>query len=396
MARARRRETGRHERRRERIGRLALLAGGTLAALLILEVFLRVFNPLGTRLWGDRIQLARHYRNVWSNDWNPRLDRQIVFTKNSLGFRGPEPPWGQPLSVLTVGGSTTECLYLSDGKDWPAVLGRRLSTRFTRFWLNNAGMEGHSTYGHQLLLDQWVVRLRPKVVVFLVGLNDVGRQDLKTGDRELQAPLASSLRSLPLQAARHSAVVAALLNLRRQAQAAQQELLKREVRLPGLAQVELEEDYERQALARHRYFVDAYRERLRGLLATCDRAGIQPVLATQPALYGPGRDDLTGVPLDLMLVGTDPEKPENGALAWAILELYNEATRDLGRAQDVPVVDLARRLPKSSRLFYDFVHFTNEGAEAVAAILDEELCPLLAARYPEHAARPCPEAAARP
>jgi hypothetical protein len=59
------------------------------------------------------------------------------------------------------------------------------------------------------------------------------------------------------------------------------------------------------------------------------------------------------------------EQGLHGALAWNLLELYNEAVREIGRERWVLVIDLARRIPKDSRLFYDFVHFNNDGSAAV-------------------------------
>ena len=48
------------------------------------------------------------------------------------------------------------------------------------------------------------------------------------------------------------------------------------------------------------------------------------------------------------------------------------------------------RLPKSSQLFYDFVHFTNDGASELARIVSEDLCSFLAKRFPDFMAGPCP------
>jgi hypothetical protein len=55
----------------------------------------------------------------------------------------------------------------------------------------------------------------------------------------------------------------------------------------------------------------------------------------------------------------------------------------------VKVVDLARELPKSSRYFYDNVHYTNEGAERVAEIIYSSACPYLAKRYPQYRTGAC-------
>ena len=64
-------------------------------------------------------------------------------------------------------------------------------------------------------------------------------------------------------------------------------------------------------------------------------------------------------------------------------------TRDVGRSQQVLVVDTARRLPKSSRFFYDFVHFTREGASEIAALAASDLCPFLASRFPAQVGEAC-------
>jgi hypothetical protein len=90
-----------------------------------------------------------------------RVDKEIVVIKNSLGFRGPEMPadFRDRLSVFTVGGSTTECSFLAEDKTWPRRLADRLGTRIPSLWLNNAGLDGHSTFGHIHLLRQILVPL---------------------------------------------------------------------------------------------------------------------------------------------------------------------------------------------------------------------------------------------
>lgn len=384
---------------RTALGTGALLLLGAFLSLALLEVFLRVFNPLGSRLWGDRIVLQPNRSQTITNVRNPRLDPTIHFSRNSLGFRGPEPPrdFGGSLTLLTVGGSTTECWFLSDGKDWPAVLGRRLAERFTDVWVNNAGMEGHSTFGHLLLLDQWIVKLRPKFVLFLLGINDVEREDLKAGDRALAAGgRPSGWDAFVGAAARHSAIVATLVNLGRSRRAERLNLTHGDVRLQRLPPLPLKPEQRRNTILLHEQrYVPGFRQRVLRLLAACRAGGIEPVLVTQPALYGEGVDDVTGVDLAKVTVDNDPEHLRNGSLSWRILELYNDTSRAIGQEQGVLVVDLARRLPKSSRYFYDFVHFTNEGAEAVGELVAQELCPFLTARFAEKARAACAEAPSR-
>jgi lysophospholipase L1-like esterase len=365
-------------------GNLLLLAFGCAAALLLLELFLRLYNPLGVRVRGDRIVLPRNFRETMVNAENPKLAPTIVFSKNALGFRGEDPPrdFDRHLTVLAVGGSTTECLYLTDGTSWPERLGPVLAPHFDRLWVNNAGLDGHSTFGHLLLLDQIVLRLRPKVVLFLIGLNDVHRE-LPTG-REVATGRAPLLHRL----ARHSAIVANALDLRRHREARELALGYREVDLRNTPQMAADRPRAQALVERHREkSLPGYRSRVRELVRLSRAHGIEPVLLTQPALYGGDRDDVTGV--SLRWIEVDAKRQLHGGLAWRILEEYNDVVREVGTAEDVLVVDLARELPKSSRLYYDFVHFADEGAREVAAITARALCPLLARRFPEHARTPC-------
>ena len=114
-----------------------------------------------------------------------------------------------------------------------------------------------------------------------------------------------------------------------------------------------------------RKFLPGYQQRVQLLTRLCREANITLVLVTQPTLYGPGIDDETGI--DLGRIAASPDEAVNGALAWEILELYNDVMREVGKQEGVFVIDLARLSPRSSRLFYDFMHFTPQGSERVAS-----------------------------
>lgn len=372
-------------------GNLALLLAGCGVALLLLEVFLRVYNPFGQRLWGDRIVLPTRVHHVLDNTDDPKLDRYIYFSKNSLGFRGEEPPAdpARHLTIVTVGGSTTECWYLSDGGTWPALLGRELARNFDRVWVNNAGLDGHSTFGHLLLLQQRILPLKPKLALFLVGLNDMGRDGTR---HEVQMVRGIDTRSWELfvtSLARQSAVVATLQNLERGLEARRMNLWHRQVDVTTAPRrLERGEGKRAQSLLRtHRErYLPPFKERVQEIVRLCRSAGIEPVFLTQPALYGPFIDEETRVDLGTLWVKNDV----SGTLGWKLLEEYNEVVREVGRQSDILVVDLAARLPKNSRYYYDLLHFSNAGAAVVSRIVYADLCPFLADRFADHVTTPCP------
>jgi lysophospholipase L1-like esterase len=375
------------------LGPALLLGLGLAVSLALLEIFLRVVNPFGERIRGDQIVLPTHARRVIQNTNYPRVDKRIVVSTNSLGFRGPEPPprFAEALTVLTVGGSTTECLYVSDGKTWPDLVGRELRGHFRDLWINNAGLDGHSTFGHRLLLEQRIARLRPKVVLFLIGINDVGREDLKAADAAVVAGGAGGgiWAHAVGAAAEHSAIVSTALNLLRYREARKLNRIHRELQIRWARVLTPDRERARATMAEHRdRYIPGYAQRVEGLVRQCRRFGIEPILVTQPALYGNVVDPTTKVFLGTLEVDADQQL--YGALAWNLLEAYNDVVRDVGRRRGVLVIDLARELPKDSRLFYDFVHFNNDGSAAVAAIISAHLCPFLAARYPAHVTSECP------
>lgn len=133
-------------------------------SFVLIEAGLRIFNPVEMRLRGDQVHLPffKHYE-IKVNAGG-KLDPVITHTRNSLGFRGQGLPkdWSSRLTILAIGGSTTENFYISDGNTWPELLGGHLKKAFDGVWINNAGLLGHSTYGHIHLVRQYVDRTSPQ------------------------------------------------------------------------------------------------------------------------------------------------------------------------------------------------------------------------------------------
>jgi lysophospholipase L1-like esterase len=361
-----------------------ILAVQALIAFVLLEVALRIYNPVGARVRGADIVLPVNHVYRFDNGSDVRkLDRQTIHTKNSLGFRGPEPPrdFAARLTILTIGGSTTESLFLSDGKTWTDELARRLALEFPGVWVNNAGIDGHTSYGHLVLLHQLVTRLRPAVAVFLVGANDVALDRPNTFDEGAQLTPTGARGVLNAVAAR-SDVVSLGLNLARAARARERGLGHSEVDLAAARTLALDADAVAREVAQARTSLPGYRARMQQIVKVTREHGITPVFVTQPALFGDVVDPTTGIDLSIVQVNGRG----NGHLEWALLEDVNGVTRQVATEHGLLLVDLARRLPKDSRYFYDFLHFTNEGSLRVGEIVADALTPYLRRHFGEASA----------
>lgn len=357
---------------------LLTLLFGCLVALVVLEVGLRLFNPFEMRVRGDRIVLQSNVEWHYAPPEGSQLDANILHRKNNIGFRGEDFDASKDaLRVFAVGGSTTECIFLSEGKTWVDFLGRRLSDHFPNLWLNNAGFDGHSTYGHRILVADHIARYQPDLLIFMVGVNDVGLTDLKKSERSMLKTIV-----------RHSETVNLIQALRSAARAKHRGIWHNTSGLSEdwLVSWEIEQETIAATVSYARAHESEYRARITELVRQARSMGAEVALVTQPVLYGGGVDEPTGLDLGLIYVdGVD------GNTAWGMLEGYNDMTRAVAREQGVLLIDLALLLPKTSTYFYDTIHFTNEGAEKVGMEVYRALCPYMVDLFPGLVVQLCPD-----
>jgi lysophospholipase L1-like esterase len=358
---------------------LGVILAGCLVALLVLELLLRVYNPLEIRFKPDRIVLPANKHYLINNAGKfTKLPPTTIHTKNSLGFRGVASPadFQDYLTLITIGGSTTECFYLSDGRTWPDLLGQELSRGFNRVWVNNAGLDGATTYRHLILLEDYIVKLRPKVVLFLIGINDAGAGDLEAAEPRPGHYLKNMWRAV----LNRSEVYALGQNLCRYLLAQSRGLHHTQIDLPKVETLEaIPQAVAQKTLQDYRAnSLPWFAKRLERLIKVSRDHGIEPVLITQPTLYGPGIDPVTGVNLATVKLGDNL----NGRLMFDAVELYNGVTRQVAARDQVLLIDLARETPRNSAYYYDYLHYTEAGAAVVAGIVDRHLAPFLAERYP--------------
>jgi hypothetical protein len=347
---------------------------GIFLALVIIEIVLRIWHPFIYTVRGDRIILAANIKVRMKNTWIRKLDDTIYYSRNSIGLRGeawpPNP--GNYLTIITIGGSTTECKFLSDSKTWPERLRQDLSLSYPKIRLNNAGLDGHSTFGHLVLLKDYIVNLHPNYILFLTGINDVELdQPADLDDQDIRGIHGHSVKYFFKSLVNYSEAGTLLLSLYRNFLAYRKGLIHKE-RDPSQLEIGVTDSLTRKnKIAFQKTYLTGYASRLRELATESIHQGIKPVFITQPALFGVAIDPTTGIFMgNRMLDGYDC------ATDWEVLQLYNDEVRKL-RADGIAVIDLAAAMPKDSKYFYDFMHYTNSGAEKVASILADSLQPII-------------------
>lgn len=351
---------------------------GLLVAVVILEVGLRIYNPFPVRMKNGTLFLPVNRTFTFHNQHIPGLDTMITVQNNHLGFRGPDLPadLANHLSIIAVGGSTTECRFISEGEDWVSLLSNDLNNKLDQpVWINNAGLAGNSTFGHRILMQQHVSKIQPDYALFLVGINEILRADDFNDDLAIQSNRTFSKQDW---LKKNSEIALIINNIRRSIKAYTIESGH------GRKALELESrkhhtiDYKEisNTLRNHKTFTSSYQERLKLLLQETKEYEIKPIVMTQPLLYGTSLDEHTGVDL-----ATISSRFEYGTRYWQIMEEYNEVTRQVCQELNIPLIDLACLMPKNSSYFYDSMHFTKKGAVKVSELVEKELMLILSEQY---------------
>jgi len=357
--------------------------------LALLEGFVRILFPLPTTpsIWPPATQWVSHPA-VWGVTGVGETTR---FTTNEIGLRGPSlPREGKPYKIITVGGSTTECLVLDDSKEWPHLVMEGLTDRQRNMpvWLANAGIGGHTTVHHLMVLKSMPIFKQVDMVILLFGLNDLNASLAYAGGptqahlerdtetfRQAMVGSGQSITSFPLY--KH-------LRLYRYAERAKTSLVGRRTSIRGAVGSWdwLEKLRRRRATGKFvplpdlRVGLDEYRQRVRRIVDQCRTLQVRCLFLTQPVHWRKGLSPeeeaslWTGWIAPLGPVDRLTPAPGAGYVSASDLETamnaYNRVLLKTCQEEGLECFDLAGTVPKNGTVFYDDDHYTDAGARIVA------------------------------
>jgi lysophospholipase L1-like esterase len=336
------------------------------AMVLLVAIELMFGNWLAGR---DTIDLLNVRPNTYDVEPSPLYapGMLITYRRDAYGFRGGA---GHPadISVLAIGGSTTNERLLDDRDTWTARLQRLLTERGCAQTVANAGIDGYSTVAHIASFDGWFDRvpgLRPSFVLAYVGINDAGVEPSAVTPADSQR-YTSAWRRFSHYVAANSALRRLYVSLRGWWRARQAHVLHGEV--PLLRQniewqpAGLPADFDAAIADKLR----AYRGRLEQLSALIRKFGARPIYVTQPRVDGRRVDGQWQ-----QIAGSD------GARDTATVAAINRATLAFCRDTGETCIDLAGQLGFAPGDHYDAVHTTPAGSVRIARFLSQELAPIL-------------------
>ncbi len=298
-----------------------------------------------------------------------RRDAPIRYTRDEFGFRGPYAGL-DVIDVLTLGGSTTNQLYVDDDETWQAEMRRGFAAIGKPKSIVNAAVDGQSSYGHIAVFDRWfpnVPGLKARFVLAYVGVNDVAL-DAPTKFDDMHSP--DPMRRFADMIRNKSALYDLFRTVRGMVRARRANLVHSESWEPptawgNWAPVGVEAGAPSGVPPDGEGSLADYADRLRELARRVRAFGAEPIFVTQPAGTFRIRDGRIWVPLD----GEGGLIPDGYRWIAPLNETTMRVCRDLGAI----CVDLASRLSFADGDFYDPVHNTPSGTRKIGRFLFEAL-----------------------
>jgi lysophospholipase L1-like esterase len=301
------------------------------------------------------------------------LQESYALATDAEGFIEPARRHAQPdLSIVFLGGSTTECIYVAPQNRFPhltaVLLEQALGLKVNGI---NSALSGNNSMHSLLLLLGKVIPQRPDFVVLMHGVNDIGALSsagtywIKGGSLRLYEEERVSVGDAG------RTLVRALIPYTTQSLQSGANRFRELIGVRKAAAQQTPKPGERDRRAEMgRDFASS----LRSFVRVASAWHITPVLMTQIYVEPGSTAERSGAFVNqeqLTSAGLEPGNFPN------LLDYFNAITREVARSEGAVLIDLARARAWTFGDVYDDVHFTDRGsrlvAETVAAALKDEI-----------------------
>jgi len=294
-------------------------------------------------------------------------EKDYAFRTDENGFIMPGRVHEEPdLSMVFLGGSTTECNFVEEDSRFPylagAKLGEKLGKKINSY---NGGVSGGNTMHCLNLLINKVLPMRPDVALLMENVNDVNIMLFFSGSYWNDSP-SRSLITAGKQVEKSRA--------RRLWEAFTENAFpgisyRMRALLPKEQNVDEFERERRIGLVTKEISPRDYEASLATFLTVCQSHDVVPVLMTQFNRLAAEPDETTNENMRKF----EQDWGVDYATYKGLLDAFNVSVRKIAREQNAVLIDLDKLVPKESAYMYDIVHLNTAGSQLVANIIAEQL-----------------------
>jgi lysophospholipase L1-like esterase len=332
--------------------------------VLCIEVGLRILNINNDWIVTEEANILRNFEfsynisNLYSSDV-----KVADYVRNKFGLRD-NCTSTDDIEILTIGGSTTDQRYVPFQSTYQYMLEKRLKEVDENFGcVSNAGVDGHSTWGHIFAFEKWfplIPNLQPKLIILYVGINDANFTRVATPNYGFDTNNKKGLKTF----LKNFEIVRALLPIYR---FSWQKIIKpSEPHVGHAPKLYLENDYtitnmNEKTVVLSKKNALAFETKMIKILREVKRSNAIPICVTQPHRYINIKDDrMYGIPnvLGDKFSGIDFDFSIR-QLNAVLIDLCGDMTIDLYNHNF------------SNHHFYDGVHTTSTGSQEIGEIISK-------------------------
>jgi lysophospholipase L1-like esterase len=306
------------------------------------------------------------------------VKKDYKFRIDENGFIVPSKIHDNPyLTLVFLGGSTTECCYVEEENRFPYIVGRLIEKR-TGLRTNsyNAGKAGNTSLHSLDALLNKIIPIKPDVVIMMHNTNDLGvllyentfwtKNPFRSPLVEIKPSFKNAMKNV--EESFHMARDLLIPHLSRQLKNFYKYTIGNACRTDEFKKVR-----GRKILVDKLLLVNEFSMNLQAFINICRARKITPMLMTMhnrlkdhpdPFIMQIVRDTLTGSGLSYKVFKD-------------LVDLFNQTIREVAAANGVFVIDLDRKVPKEKELMYDFIHLNDAGSKYVSDIIAAELDPIV-------------------
>lgn len=309
-------------------------------------------------------------RNVtWTFDATQLYDKGglVTYHRDDHGLRGQYPS-PDKITILTIGGSTTDQRYIDDHDTWQNKLVENFAQAGKKIYIANAGVDGQSTRGHLYSFDIWfplIPDLAPQYILAYIGVNDL-HIELK---EEFDTMKSNSFKYQIYHTIRNNSILFRAFSIIKGILQANQSKIIHGTSQESVRQWAFpEKDPDLLSLEKaNQKRLMAYEQRVRKLISKIRALGAKAIITTQNRADYHMRN---GRPLGSV--------DQNGTVTlglYGMQTLFNQ--RAMKACQDMQAIclDAGSDLELSEEDFYDSIHNTPSGANKLAQYLFKKLEP---------------------
>ena len=336
-------------------------------ALSMRSITLREFNPEQSVFTTPSPTYLEGTDSLEAKDYLIRIDKNgFIETGNKKDSTGSD----KKLSILFLGGSTTETLFVEEQNRFPSIVERELTDRLSiEVEVKNGGVSANHSIHSLLKLIAVGLEDKPDYAVLMHNVNDLSLL-AKTGSywiapgstalvQENTENITSNWNLLVLARDIKNIIFPNLYNY-----------LKPRL-FPRAGPILAEDEYE--AIRKNQELIDPikmkddFQNALISFVELCRIWDIKPVLMTQF-----NRVNENESLFELAYKNNKSDKRMGMNKFIKLYHDFNKIIRTIAAERKVLFIDLAKRVPSSSKYIYDTVHLNDTGSILVGDILVDE------------------------